>query len=359
MAFGPVDDLFEDGFGQHTLYLRPAAKQRITLPCGDGAGERGVVKIDGFSPHLHRGADSRRGEMVDRQVTTDALLVRLQMRGEHLAGRQLHVVGHRPGRVHAVHDDTVKGGAHVFGDHDGHRALVSDLKRVIHLSSMVRPQMGTTIAGMALLGVFGIAAGLWLAGGVWMLLRRAARPPAGAAAHALARGLPIDMESAELQGSVWMLRTADGLDLPVWDIQGGGEGPVTILMHDWGEAPLTMLPRASALIESTERIVIPTMRGHDGGPGRNSLGSREAADLGCLLDVLGVEGCAIEGRGLGAAAARSVQGDPRVAESRLEDPWLDGRDGLRRILRGWGFPAWPIAHVAAVACRVSGGASFR
>jgi len=212
---------------------------------------------------------------------------------------------------------------------------------------------------MELLAVFGIAAGLWAVGGVWLLICRARRPAGGAAASALARGLPIDLESAGLSGTIWTLRTADGLDLPVWDVDGHGEGPTTILLHDWGGAPLVMLPRAAAVAETSGRVILPTMRGHDGAGGGCSLGPREVDDLRRLLDVLDLDVCELEGSGLAASVVLHVQGDSRVSTARLDDPWPSRRDGLGRILRGWGFPAWPIVPLAAAVWWLSAGASSR
>ena len=201
---------------------------------------------------------------------------------------------------------------------------------------------------MALLGVFGIALLIWLVGGTWMLIHAARHPRGGAAAHALASSQPIDIDAAGLTGTSWIMRTRDGLDLPVMDIEGSGKGPVVVLIHSWAEAPLTMLPRASELAQTSTRILIPTLRGHDGADGACSLGPMEVSDLEVLLHTLDTSSIVIEATGFGALIAAGCKGDNRVESMRLADPW-DGRGhGLRRILNAQGIPAWPIASLASL-----------
>ena len=199
---------------------------------------------------------------------------------------------------------------------------------------------------MGLLGLFVLALMIWLVAGVWSLLRLARRPPSGAAATALASGAPIDLESAGLEGEIWMLQASDGVDLPVYDIQGAGEDPIVLVFHDWGEAPLTMFDRASELAKTAQRVVLPTLRAHDAAGGRCTLGSREITDGETLLDTLDQNGVVLEGRGLGGRIARALRDHQRVVTARVEDPWIDRRDGLRRILARQGMPAVPIASLA-------------
>ncbi|HCA39529.1 MAG: hypothetical protein QF781_03295 [Phycisphaerales bacterium] len=203
---------------------------------------------------------------------------------------------------------------------------------------------------MGLLILFAVAAALWIIGGVWVLLHKAKHPPAGAAGLALAAGEPIDPIEAGLSWERWLLRTRDGLDLPVWDIAGEGNGGVVVLVHDWGEAPLSMLPRASELVPEVSRILIPCLRGHDGVAGACGLGSREVEDLRRLLDEIAEEDVRLEGAGLGGWIVEHTRDAPSVNHVMSTDPWADSSDGLRRILASSGFPAFPIATVASWFC---------
>ena len=56
----------------------------------------------GDEPHAM--AQRRGRNVIDRQVRADAFLVFLQVRREHLAGGEFHVMRHRPRRVHVMHD---------------------------------------------------------------------------------------------------------------------------------------------------------------------------------------------------------------------------------------------------------------
>jgi pimeloyl-ACP methyl ester carboxylesterase len=199
---------------------------------------------------------------------------------------------------------------------------------------------------MGLIGLFAVAAAIWIAGGVWVLLRKAKHPPAGVAGAAVAAGEPLDPTEAGLSWERWVLRTSDGLDLPVWDISGEGEDDVVVLVHDWGAAPLSMLQRAGALMPTVKRILIPCLRGHDGASGACSLGPREADDLGRLLETIDEDRVRLEGVGLGGWIVEHVRDAPTAAHVTSANPWIDQPDGLRRILRASGFPAFPIATVA-------------
>jgi len=201
---------------------------------------------------------------------------------------------------------------------------------------------------MGVIVLLAVAAVVWVGVGVVALRRLAQRPPGGAAAAAVASGAPIDAESAGLTGEVWLLRTRDGLDLEVLDIAGGGDGLVAVLIHDWGEAPLTMLPRAVALASERRRILIPSLRGHEGGGGRCSLGLHEVGDVERLLETLDGSPVAIEGAGLGGLVAQSLRETDGVAQVDVVDPWRDRRDGLRRILKSRGMPMWPVGSVASI-----------
>ncbi len=200
---------------------------------------------------------------------------------------------------------------------------------------------------MGLLILFAVAAALWIIGGVWVLLRRAGHPPAGAAGAALAAGAPIDPTEANLSWERWVFRTDDGLDLPVWDVSGEGDGGVVVLVHDWGEAPLSMLARAGELAPDVKRILIPCLRGHDGAAGACSMGPREVEDLQRLLDAIAEGDVRLEGAGLGGWIVDHARAAPSVTHVNSTDSWANPSDGLGRILAASGFPAFPIATIPA------------
>ncbi|MCP4837942.1 MAG: hypothetical protein GY894_01080 [Planctomycetes bacterium] len=199
---------------------------------------------------------------------------------------------------------------------------------------------------MGLLGLFLIAVVLWLVIGCAALMRYAKRPPGGAAGRALAAGNPLDPDEAGMNCERWLLRTRDGLDLPVWDISGDGDGAVTVLVHNWGDAPLSMLERARELLPSTQRILIPCLRGHDGAPGACSLGPLEVNDFGRLLETIGCHDVRLEGAGLGGWIIEQVADLPSVAIVTSTDPWIHPSEGYRHILSDKGIPAFPLATVA-------------
>jgi pimeloyl-ACP methyl ester carboxylesterase len=201
---------------------------------------------------------------------------------------------------------------------------------------------------MGLLGLFLIAVTAWLVIGCVALTRHAKRPPGGAAGRALAAGAPIDPSEVGLNWEQWSLRTRDGLDLPVWDITGEGESGVVLLIHDWSEAPLTMLDRAGELVPHVQRIVVPCLRGHDGAAGACSLGPAEQRDVSDLLEVLGEEDVTLEGAGFAGLIAEALRGNAHVCKVCVSEPWSGAGDALRRIARKRGVPAFPIATLVSM-----------
>ncbi len=205
---------------------------------------------------------------------------------------------------------------------------------------------------MGLLGLFLIAAAAWLIIGCGVLIRQAKRPPGGAAGRALAAGDPLDPSEAGFRWDRWFLRTEDGLDLPVWDIAGDGDIGVVVLVHDWGEAPLSMLSRACVLVPESRRILIPCLRGHDGAAGACSLGPRELGDVLRLLETINEPDLRLEGMGLGGWIVESAADSPGVSHVSSRDPWTRPSEGYRRILRRVGVPAFPLATIASFGFRL-------
>ena len=182
---------------------------------------------------------------------------------------------------------------------------------------------------------------LWCVLGVALLHLIAGRPPGGQVGQALAQGCPLDPGEAGLVFETWTLELEACVSVPVWDIEGTGRGPATVLIHDWGEAPLALLNRANQLTATCSRIIVPCLRGHCPGSGRCRLGRAERNDLKLLIDHLD-EPVAVEGRGMGRYIVEGVNAREKIASVMSEDPWRDPRDGLIRIMAARGFPAWPI-----------------
>ncbi|MDP7028647.1 MAG: alpha/beta hydrolase [Phycisphaerales bacterium] len=200
---------------------------------------------------------------------------------------------------------------------------------------------------MGLVGLFAVAIAVWILGGVWFTLRLAGRPPGGAAASAMSAGAPIDLESAGLRGRVWVLQADAGIGLEVMDIEGHGAGPVLVLVHDWGDAALTLLPHAVDAAETHRRVLLPALRGHEGGGGRCSLGPAEVRDVRLLLETAGSPESVLEGWGLGGRVALDASDAEGVADVRDHGAWSGRRDGIRRILSSRGIPMWPVGWLAS------------
>ena len=164
---------------------------------------------------------------------------------------------------------------------------------------------------------------------------------------ALAHGKPHDLDSAGLEGDIWRYRGEGGVDLAVHDVTGHGAGVPLIMLHDWGDSPISLLDRASEAVQHHRRVILPTMRGHEDSGGACSLGPSEVHDLGCLLDVLQLQSVMISGHGLGGHIADAWKDDLRVESIHSEDAWENRSDGLRRILSQQGIPAFPIAITAS------------
>ena len=192
-----------------------------------------------------------------------------------------------------------------------------------------------------------LAVVLWCMVGVIWLLWTAGHPPGGQVGEALARGRPLDPGEAGLTYTSWTLSLDADVALPVWDITGCGDGPVTVLVHDWGEAPLVLLDRAIALSAVSRRIIVPSLRGHVPKSGRCRLGQVERNDLERVLEHI-AEPVVLEGRGMGGYVIQSLSGHALVSSVQSEDPWHGSRDGLARIMADQGFPGWPIVPLASL-----------
>lgn len=185
-----------------------------------------------------------------------------------------------------------------------------------------------TAAG--LLGFAGLLAlGLLLA---WCILviftaRRLTRPPRRGTGYAIIRSLPEDpakltLATGAARFTYWPLRTADGLDLPVWDITGENpSGPIIIFSHGWGESRWFALSRFAALAPHCSRFICYDLRSHGESPAasRCLMGTREVDDLLALVDIvqpLAAPGpqlpLVLYGFSLGSGVSIAAAADPRL-----------------------------------------------
>jgi len=188
----------------------------------------------------------------------------------------------------------------------------------------------------------------WIVLGTWGLVRHISRPPAGALGAALAHGLPTDPGEARCMWTDDMLHTDDGLNLPIWRIDGAApDGPTIVDLHDWGDSPVTQLDGIEDTAAVASGIILPTLRGHASNTGRCSLGPRETADLRTLLATLSGD-VVLRGTGLGGLVAQACCDEPGVIDVEVQDAWADQGDGLRRILARRGQVAFPFAWLARI-----------
>ncbi len=194
-----------------------------------------------------------------------------------------------------------------------------------------------------------VTAGLaWLVLGTWGLVRLATRPPAVSLGAALAHGLPADPGDLGCSWTETTLHTNDGLNMPMWCIDGGNaDGPTVVDLHDWGGSPVAQLGHLVDLVKDARRVILPTMRGHARDTGRCSLGPREATDLQALLATLSGD-IVLRGTGLGGHVAQACCNDSNVIDVYLDEPWADQGDGLKRILASRGQVAFPFAWLARI-----------
>ncbi len=178
----------------------------------------------------------------------------------------------------------------------------------------------------------------------WMLTH----PPRRGYSYAVARGLPGDPGELRLphapeglRAASWPLRTADGLDLPVWDVPGAdAAGPTIIITHGWGDSRVVMLQRLAALAPFASRLLIFDLRGHGEAPGACRLGTAEVDDLCRLIDAAGSSPVVLYGFSLGAGvsiAAAATLG-PRVGAVIAEAPYRLAPTPARNMLELRGLP---------------------
>ena len=119
-----------------------------------------------------------------------------------------------------------------------------------------------------------------------------------------------------------VLRTPDGAQLAVWDLEGDGpEAPVVVLPHCWGCSHEIWLPVTRRLREQGFRVVLYDQRGH----GASTRGTAPltvetlAYDLTAVLDATDVRDVVLAGHSMGGMTIMSLATHrPDVLEDRVK-----------------------------------------
>ncbi len=139
-----------------------------------------------------------------------------------------------------------------------------------------------------------------------------------------------------------VVRTLDGAQLAVWDLEGGAaDAPVVVLPHCWGCSHEVWLPVTRRLREEGYRVVLYDQRGH----GASTRGTAPltietlAHDLTAVLDGTDVRDVVLAGHSMGGMTIMS-----------LATHRPDGAQGARRRRRCW----WRLRQQAWAAARRKG-----
>jgi non-heme chloroperoxidase len=134
-----------------------------------------------------------------------------------------------------------------------------------------------------------------------------------------ARGAGEDQVDDGLLGLGWgegverpdhsVVRTPDGAQFAVWDLEGGGpDAPIVVLPHCWGCSHEIWLPVARRLREQGSRVVLYDQRGH----GASTRGTAPltietlAHDLTAVLDATDVHDAVLAGHSMGGMTIMSL-----------------------------------------------------
>jgi len=225
-----------------------------------------------------------------------------------------------------------------------------------------------------------IATALASAVAVISIALEALRPRRRTVSWALANGTPADPEALGLsreQWREWSVRSADGLELPVWELDGAeSAGPIVVIVHGWGRSRWDSLRRVPSLLSFASKIVLPDLRGHGEAPGRTRLGAVEVDDLRRLLDQLHTSNATrviLIGHSMGASivlrcALSMLQRDrapssglssaplvvPRIAGVMALAPYDRVVTPIAARLRLRALPRWPFASLAVALLRLAG-----
>ena len=106
-----------------------------------------------------------------------------------------------------------------------------------------------------------------------------------------------------------VVRTPDGAQLAVWDLEGDGpDAPIVVLPHCWGCSHEIWIPVARRLREQGSRVVLYDQRGH----GASTRGTAPltietlAHDLTAVLDATDVDDAVLAGHSMGGMTIMSL-----------------------------------------------------
>ncbi len=181
-----------------------------------------------------------------------------------------------------------------------------------------------------------IAALIWMLLALGVTVRCLRRPRRHSMVRAISMGHPVDPEEAGWHADSWTVSCDDGIQMPVWSIKTTEQGPVTILIHDWGESRIDCLPLLSEWSDS-EMIVMPDLRGHGESEGFCTFGRLEISDIENLIEVIDVRNIRIVGYGYAANLVSRIKEPSEISLERVcHEPWT--RDELPERLGGAGLP---------------------
>lgn len=182
-----------------------------------------------------------------------------------------------------------------------------------------------------------IAALVWMVLAIGVTLRCMHRPRRHSMVRAISRGHPVDPQEAGWNAESWSVSCNDGLEMPVWSIKVSQKGPVTILIHDWGDSRIDCLPFLEEWEDDSSLLVLPDLRGHGEAEGRCTFGRLEILDIENLIESLDVQQVRIVGHGCAANLISRIQDHPGIELDRIcREPWT--RDSLHRQLVQAGLP---------------------
>ncbi len=216
-----------------------------------------------------------------------------------------------------------------------------------------------THAVFGLLILLAIAFALLVAIFTGVLVYEMRHPPRRTLAYALARGLHVDPAASGLTFREWNVE-ANGVTLPVWDIDGAGDGDLTaVFVHGWGQSRIDMLARIGPWPDLARRIIMFDLRGHGEATGVSDLGVNESRDLIALLEALDNGPIVLVGYSMGAViaietAAQESSIRKHIAGVVAFGPYDDFHTSLRGRLKVAGYPARPITDLALFVLRFAG-----
>ena len=170
-----------------------------------------------------------------------------------------------------------------------------------------------------------VAAALaWFALAVWLTVRILRWPPRTVLARILSRGGPVTPAEVGLpEPAVWTVRLPGGESLPVWSWPGRGDGPITVLIHDWMGSRLEFLPSIAMFLDDSAQVVAADRAGHGDHPGSAEGGKKDLEAARLLLEYFPDASFRLVGHGLGAtlALAQGAMDQLDIVEIIAVDPW--------------------------------------